>query len=249
METAQFGATPKGGINRLALSADDAKVRAWFKTAVEAVGCTVSIDAMGSMFARRPGRNNALPPIAIGSHLDTQPTGGKFDGVIGVLAGLEILRRLHEAGIETEAPIEVINWTNEEGARYAPAMLASGVFAGVFSLDYGHSRADRDGIRFDTAMDGIGARGDAPLGHPLSAHFELHIEQGPILEEEGCTIGVVSGVQSIRWYEGKGRARGNNKKISIFVMEEEYPEGESGSDEIVSESIVRTIRSIEIPHV
>jgi N-carbamoyl-L-amino-acid hydrolase len=202
IETAQFGATPKGGINRLALSAEDAKVRAWFKAAVEAVGCTVRIDAMGSMFARRPGRNNALPPIAIGSHLDTQPTGGKFDGVIGVLAGLEILRRLHEAGIETEAPIEVINWTNEEGARYAPAMLASGVFAGVFSLDYGHSRTDRDGIRFDTAMDGINARGDAPLGHPLSAHFELHIEQGPILEEEGCTIGVVSGVQSIRWYEG-----------------------------------------------
>ena len=201
IETAAIGGTPKGGIRRLALSAEDKVVRDWFRTACEAVGCTVTLDEMGSMFARRPGRNNALPPIAIGSHLDTQPTGGKFDGVIGVLAGLEVLRRLHEAGIETEAPIEVINWTNEEGARYAPAMLASGVFAGVFSLKYGHSRTDRDGIRFDTAMDAIGARGTAPLGHKLSAHFELHIEQGPILEEEGRTIGVVRGVQAIRWYE------------------------------------------------
>ena len=201
IETATFGGTAKGGIKRLALSAEDALVRDWFRRECEAVGCTVTSDAMGSMFARRPGRNPNLPPIAIGSHLDTQPTGGKFDGVIGVLAGLEILRRLNEAGIETEAPIEVINWTNEEGARYAPAMLASGVFAGVFSLDYGHSRTDRDGIRFDVAMDGIGARGSAPLGHQLSAHFELHIEQGPILEEEGKTIGVVRGVQSIRWYE------------------------------------------------
>ena len=201
LETAAFGATAKGGIRRLALSAEDAQVRAWFRSACEAIGCSVQIDSMGSMVARRPGRNPALAPIAIGSHLDTQPTGGKFDGVIGVLAGLEVLRRLHEAGIETEAPIELINWTNEEGARFAPAMLASGAFAGVFTEEYGHSRTDRDGIRFDDAMDAIAARGTAPLGHRLSAHFELHIEQGPILEEEGKTIGVVSGVQAIRWYE------------------------------------------------
>jgi N-carbamoyl-L-amino-acid hydrolase len=200
-ETAQFGATPKGGIRRLALSQEDALVRAWFRAACEEAGCMVSVDPMGSQFARRPGRNPNLPPIAIGSHLDTQPTGGRYDGVIGVLAGVEILRRLHEAGIETEAPIEVINWTNEEGARFAPAMLTSGAFAGVFTQDYAYSRTDRDGVRFDTALDGIGARGTAPLGHGLSAHFELHIEQGPILEEEGKTIGVVSGVQSIRWYE------------------------------------------------
>lgn len=199
-ETARIGATPKGGLRRLALSAEDAEVRAWFKQACEAVGCTVTNDCLGNMFARRPGRNAALPPIAIGSHLDTQPTGGRFDGVIGVLAGLEVLRLLHEAGVETEAPIEVINWTNEEGARFAPAMLASGAFAGVFTADYAYGRTDRDGVRFDTALEAIGARGDG-LGHPLSAHFELHIEQGPILEAEGRTIGVVTGVQSIRWYE------------------------------------------------
>ncbi len=199
-ETARIGATAKGGLRRLALSAEDAEVRAWFKTACEAAGCTVAIDSLGNMFARRPGRNAALPPIAIGSHLDTQPTGGRFDGVIGVLAGLEVLRLLQEAGIETEAPIEVINWTNEEGARFAPAMLASGTFAGVFSAEYAYSRTDRDGVRFDTALDSIGARGEG-LGHALSAHFELHIEQGPILEAEARTIGVVTGVQSIRWYE------------------------------------------------
>jgi len=158
IETAAFGATAKGGIRRLALSAEDAQVRAWFRSACEAIGCTLQVDSMGSMFARRAGRNPNLPPIAIGSHLDTQPTGGKFDGVIGVLAGLEVLRRLHGAGIETEAPIELINWTNEEGARFAPAMLASGTFAGVFTEEYGHSRTDRDGIRFDTAMDAIAAR-------------------------------------------------------------------------------------------
>jgi len=199
-ETAQIGGTPKGGINRQALTTTDREVRDWFKAACEACGCTVTVDGLGSMFARRPGRHPTLPPIAIGSHLDTQPTGGRYDGVLGVLAGLEILRALDDSGHITNAPIEVINWTNEEGARFAPAMLTSGVFAGVFTQDYAESRQDRTGTSFGTALDGIGYRGTAKA-HPISAHFELHIEQGPILEAEGATIGIVTGVQSIRWYE------------------------------------------------
>lgn len=201
VETAAIGATPKGGICRLALSEEDRQVRDWFHAACTAAGCTVAVDALGNMFARRAGRDATLPPIAIGSHLDTQPTGGKYDGIIGVLAGLEVLRSLDDAGYQTNAPIELINWTNEEGARFAPAMLASGVFAGVFTADYAYGRQDRAGVSFGAALDGIGYRGTAPIGHALSAHFELHIEQGPILEAEGRTIGVVTGVQSIRWYE------------------------------------------------
>ena len=154
MDTARIGATPKGGICRLTLTDLDRQVRDWFKAQCEALGCAVTVDDMGNMFARRPGKNPALPPIAMGSHLDTQPTGGKFDGVLGVLAALEALRTLHETGYETNAPIEIVNWTNEEGARFAPAMLASGVFAGVFSRDYAYARTDRDGKSFG---DGIGA--------------------------------------------------------------------------------------------
>jgi N-carbamoyl-L-amino-acid hydrolase len=202
VDTAAIGATPKGGLCRLALSEEDRQVRDWFRTACEAAGCVVAIDGLGNMFARRPGRDASLAPIAIGSHLDTQPTGGKYDGIIGVLAGLEVLRSLNDAGLETQAPVELINWTNEEGARFAPAMLASGAFAGVFTADYALGRADRQGVSFGQALDTIGYRGEAALGHPLAAHFELHIEQGPILEAEARTIGVVTGVQSIRWYEG-----------------------------------------------
>jgi beta-ureidopropionase / N-carbamoyl-L-amino-acid hydrolase len=202
METARFGGTPRGGIRRLTLSEEDRQVRDWFRTTCEGLGCTVSIDDVGNMFARRPGRNNDLPPIAIGSHLDTQPTGGKFDGVLGVLAGVEILRTMVMAGYVTTAPIEVINWTNEEGSRFAPAMLASGVFAGVFPAAYAYERTDRDGIAFGTALDAIGYRGPEKLGgHRLGAMFELHIEQGPILEAEDKTIGIVTGVQAARWYE------------------------------------------------
>lgn len=202
METARIGATPRGGICRLALTELDREVRDWFCAQCVAVGCTVTIDDMGNIFACRPGRNPALAPIAIGSHLDTQPTGGKYDGVIGVLAGLEILRALHESGTETEAPIEVIDWTNEEGSRFAPAMLSSGVFAGAFTREWAYARADRTGTTFQAALDGIGYRGPEPCGaHPLSAHFELHIEQGPILEDEDRVIGIVTGVQGMRWYE------------------------------------------------
>src|SRR5713101_8736146 len=153
METAAIGGTPKGGICRLTLSDLDRQVRDWFKVRAEQLGCTVAIDDMGAMFARRrgPGQRD-VPPIAMGSHLDTQPTGGKFDGVLGVLGALEALRTLVEAGYETNAPIEIINWTNEEGSRFVPAMLGSGVFAGAFALDYADGRQDRDGNTFADAL-------------------------------------------------------------------------------------------------
>lgn len=202
METAKFGGTAKGGIRRLTLSDEDKKVRDWFKAQCEALGCTVSVDEVGNMFAVRPGKNNDLPPIAMGSHLDTQPTGGKFDGVLGVLGALEAMRTLHEQGYETNAPVEIINWTNEEGSRFAPAMLASGVFAGVFTPDYAYERLDRDGISFKDELERIGYRGTEKAGaHKFQAMFELHIEQGPILEDEKKMIGVVTGVQGMRWYE------------------------------------------------
>jgi N-carbamoyl-L-amino-acid hydrolase len=201
METAAFGATAKGGICRLTLTEEDRQARDWFRSEMEALGCTVAIDDMGTMFARRSGRTD-VPPIAMGSHLDTQPTGGKFDGVLGVLAAVEALRTLVAAGYETFAPIEVVNWTNEEGSRFAPAMIASGVFAGVFARDWAAAREDRNGAIFGEALEAIGYRGAERCGgHRLSAFFELHIEQGPRLEAEGKDIGVVTGVQGMRWYD------------------------------------------------
>src|ERR1700749_3492790 len=198
METARIGATAKGGICRLTPTGLDRQVRDWFKTRCEALGCTVTVDEVGNMFARRPGKNDKLAPIAMGSHLDTQPTGGKFDGALGVLGALEAMRTLHEAGYETNAPIEIVNWTNEEGSRFSPAMLASGVFAGVFTPEYAYSRTDRDGKNFGEELARIGYRGTEKAGaRKFSAMFELHIEQGPILEAEGRTIGVVQGVQGI----------------------------------------------------
>jgi len=200
--TAKFGGTTKGGICRLTLSNEDRQVRDWFKAAAEAIGCSVTVDEVGNMFARRAGRNEGLAPICMGSHLDTQPTGGKFDGVLGVMGALEVMRTLHEAGFETNAPLEIVNWTNEEGSRFAPSMLASGVFAGVFTPEYACAREDREGKTFGDELDRIGYRGaEKAGGHKLGAMFELHIEQGPILEDEGKTIGVVTGAQGIRWYE------------------------------------------------
>lgn len=202
MDTAKFGGTEKGGIKRLTLTDEDKLVRDWFKTQCEALGCTVSIDEVGNMFATRRGRDNTLPPIAMGSHLDTQPTGGKFDGILGVLAALEVMRTLHEHEYETNAPIEIVNWTNEEGSRFPPAMLASGVFAGVFPPSYAYEQVDRNGATFLEELERIGYRGAMKAGdHRLSAMFELHIEQGPILEAEKKMIGIVTGVQGMRWYE------------------------------------------------
>ena len=202
METAGIGATAKGGICRLTLTDLDRQVRDWLKAQCQALGCRVMIDEVGNMFATRPGKNLTLPPIAIGSHLDTQPTGGKFDGPLGVLAGLEALRTLHDHSYTTNAPIELVNWTNEEGARFAPAMLASGVFAGVFTADYAYGRTDRDGKSFGEELQRIGYRGPEKAGgRKFAGMFELHIEQGPILEHEGQTIGIVQGAQGVRWYD------------------------------------------------
>jgi N-carbamoyl-L-amino-acid hydrolase len=202
METAAFCSTPKGGIKRLTLSDDDRKVRDWFKHACEELDLKVSVDSCGNMFALRQGRNNDLLPIAMGSHLDTQPTGGKFDGVLGVLGALEAMRTLKEVGYETNAPVMIVNWTNEEGSRFAPAMLASGVYAGVFTQDYAYAREDREGRKFGDELARIGYRGSEPVGaQKFQAMFELHIEQGPILEAESRMIGIVTGVQGMRWYE------------------------------------------------
>ncbi len=204
MEMAKIGATPKGGCNRQTLTDLDRQGRDLFRRWCEAAGCTVTVDEMGNMMALRPGRRPDLPPVAIGSHLDTQPTGGRFDGVGGVLAGLEIVRTLNDAGYETDHPILVVNWTNEEGTRFAPAMLASGVFGGAFTKDFAYARTDREGKRFGDELERIGYKGDrpcAPAPGGWKAHLELHIEQGPILEAEGKTIGVVLGAQGQRWYE------------------------------------------------
>ncbi|MCG8545520.1 MAG: Zn-dependent hydrolase, partial [Alphaproteobacteria bacterium] len=167
----------------------------------EESGCTVSVDAVGNIFARRPGRDNSLPPVMTGSHLDSQPTGGKFDGAYGVLAGLEVLRTLNDGGVETDAPVEVIVWTNEEGSRFAPAMVGSGVYAGLFELDDVYATTDVDGLAFGDELERIGYKGEDLGARSVGAYFEAHIEQGPILEAEEKTIGVVTGAQGQRWYE------------------------------------------------
>jgi len=202
IETARFGGTPDGGVRRLTLSEEDSQVRLWLEERAEVMGCTVTRDRLGNMFIRRPGEHDGLKPIAMGSHLDTQPTGGKFDGILGVLAGLEVLQTLHDAGIATRHPLMLVNWTNEEGSRFAPAMLCSGAWAGVFSEDYVLSREDAAGVSFGAALEAIFAAGEAAVGaQEFAAMFELHIEQGPVLEREGATIGVVTGVQGMRWYD------------------------------------------------
>lgn len=202
MELAKIGATEKGGVKRLALTDLDKQARDLFVTWCKDAGCTIGVDKMGNIFARRPGKDNSLAPVMTGSHIDTQPSGGKFDGNYGVMSGLEVIRTLNDFNYETNRPIEVVVWTNEEGSRFAPAMIASGVYAGVFDLDYGLSRKDVDGKSIGEELARIGYAGDQPCGgREVAAFFEAHIEQGPILEAENKTIGVVEGVQGIRWYE------------------------------------------------
>ena len=202
MEMAQIGGTPKGGVSRLALTDEDRRGRDLFVAWCTAAGCSIRVDAMGNIFARRAGRHEHLAPVLTGSHGDSQPAGGKFDGIYGVLAGLEVLRTLNDLGIETDRPIEVVNWTNEEGSRFATAMIASGVYAGVFDLEYGLSREDKAGVSIGQALQQIGYAGPHPVGgQAVHAAYELHIEQGPILEAQDLTIGVVTGAQGQRWYE------------------------------------------------
>lgn len=202
MAMAEIGATEKGGNCRLALTDLDREGRDLFVRWCEAAGCTVTVDRIGNIFARRPGRDDTLAPIVTGSHLDTQPTGGRFDGVLGVLAGLEVVRSLNDLGIETERPVEVVCWTNEEGSRFAPSMVASGVFAGKFDLDKVLQIADPAGLTMGDELERIGYAGSEAVGaRPIHKYLELHIEQGPILEATGKDIGIVTGGQGMRWYE------------------------------------------------
>ncbi len=202
MELAKIGATPKGGVCRLTLTDLDKQGRDLVTSWAREAGLAVTIDKIGNGFMRRDGRNNALPPIVMGSHIDTQPTGGKFDGNYGVLSGLEVVRTLNDHGIETEAPIEVAFWTNEEGSRFVPVMMGSGVFAKAFTLEHAYAAKDTEGKSVQDELTRIGYVGaQEPGEHPIGAYFEAHIEQGPVLEDNDKTIGVVQGVLGIRWFD------------------------------------------------
>lgn len=202
MEMAKIGPGVAGGNNRQTLTDSDREGRELFKSWCDQAGLTMGVDQMGTMFMTRAGTDPDALPVYVGSHLDTQPTGGKYDGVLGVLSGLEVVRSLNDLGIKTKHPIVVTNWTNEEGARFAPAMLASGVFAGVLPLDYAYGRKDLDGASFGDELKRIGWLGDEKVGaRKMHAYFEYHIEQGPILEAENKQIGVVTHCQGLWWLE------------------------------------------------
>ncbi|ESZ71948.1 allantoate amidohydrolase [Mesorhizobium sp. L103C119B0] len=202
MEMAKIGPGIAGGNNRQTVTDEDGEGRHLFKRWCEAAGLEMGLDEMGTMFARREGADPSLPPVYVGSHLDTQPTGGKYDGVLGVLGGLEIIRSLNDLGIQTRHPIVVTNWTNEEGSRFAPAMMASGVFAGVLEQADVYQHTDKQGKKFGEELERIGWKGTEKVGdRKIHAFFELHIEQGPILEDEGIDIGVVTHGQGLKWLQ------------------------------------------------
>ena len=202
MELARIGATPKGGVCRLALTDLDKQGRDLVLSWAVQAGMSVRIDRIGNAFMRRAGRNDHLPPVVTGSHIDTQPTGGKFDGNYGVLAGLEVVRTLNDHGVQTDAPIEVAFWTNEEGSRFVPVMMGSGVFAKAFTLEHAYAARDADGKSVKDELERIGYLGShEPGANAIGAYFEAHIEQGPVLEDHAVTIGVVGGVLGIRWYD------------------------------------------------
>ena len=202
MGYAEIGATRKGGVRRLTLTETDRRARDRFRADCEALGLSVRVDAIGNMFARRPGRDPDRAPVLMGSHLDSQPSGGKFDGALGVLGGLEVMRSLNDLGITTDAPIELINWTDEEGSRFGHSLMGSGVWAGIFTQDYADRLTDTEGTTVAAALDQIGYRGTEPAApFHADAYFELHIEQGPILEREGRQIGIVTGAQAQVWYD------------------------------------------------
>ena len=202
MEMAKIGPGVAGGNNRQTLTDDDAKGRELFQSWCDAAGMTMGVDQIGNMFATREGTDPDALPVYVGSHLDTQPTGGKYDGVLGVLSGLEIVRQLNDMKVKTKHPIVVVNWTNEEGTRFAPAMTASGVFAGVHSLDWAYDREDAEGLKLGDELKRIGWCGEETVGaRKMKAFFELHIEQGPILEEENKLVGVVTHGQGLKWLQ------------------------------------------------
>ncbi|WP_028223709.1 Zn-dependent hydrolase [Paraburkholderia oxyphila] len=202
MDLAAIGATPKGGVKRLALTELDKQGRDLVVSWGRAAGLAVTVDRIGNIFMRRAGTEADFPPVVSGSHIDTQPTGGKFDGNYGVLAALEVMRTLDDAGVKTRSPLEVAIWTNEEGSRFVPVMMGSGVFCGAFTLEHAYAARDIEGKRVRDELEAIGYLGDEEPGkHPLGAYFEAHIEQGPVLEDAGKVIGVVPGVLGLSWYD------------------------------------------------
>lgn len=201
-EMAKIGATPGGGVQRLTLTDEDKQARDLFVKWLTELELDITIDEMGNIFGKRAGRNNDLPPVMSGSHIDSQPKGGRFDGILGVMGPLEALRTLHENNIETERPIVVVDWTNEEGSRFAPAMVSSGVWAGALERDYAYGRTDIKGLTFLDELERIGYRGKAPAQKwPVHAYYEYHIEQGPMLEREGLAIGAPKGILCLHWYD------------------------------------------------
>jgi N-carbamoyl-L-amino-acid hydrolase len=244
MAMAKIGETPKGGVCRVALTDEDKAGRDLFVKWCQEAGCAITIDKVGNIFAHRSGKDNKLSPVLAGSHLDSQPTGGKFDGVYGVLAALEAIETLNDGQITTLRPVEVVSWTNEEGARFAPGLTGSGTYAGIFDLKYTLTREDKQGRSVGEELQRIGYVGDAPVGgRSIRAAFEAHIEQGPILEMEGKTIGIVTGVQGMRWYdiifEGQEAHAGTTPmetrrdpvKGALRVMQRIYPLAEGQSPE------------------
>ena len=199
---ARIGATPGGGVQRLTLSDEDKQARDLFISWLKELTLEITIDELGNIFGRRPGKNNDLPPVMSGSHIDSQPKGGRFDGILGVMGPLEVLRTLHENNIETERPIMIVDWTNEEGSRFAPAMVASGVWAGALERDWVYDRTDINGKRFEDELIRIGYKGSAPAKKwPVHCYYEYHIEQGPMLEREGKKIGAPKGILCLHWYD------------------------------------------------
>lgn len=225
MQLAEIGATPKGGVCRVALSDEDRRARDLFCNWARDAGCDIRIDAIGNIFARRPGLDADADPVVTGSHIDSQPLGGKFDGAFGVMAGLEIIRALNDAGISTRAPIEVVDWTDEEGARFAAGCIGSGTFAGHRELDKALALRDADGISVADALQSIGYAGSSPVGGtPIKAYFEAHIEQGPMLEQAGLAVGAVVGAQGQRCFivtvtgtDGHAGTLPMNKRQDAFV--------------------------------
>ena len=201
-EMAKIGATPDGGVQRLTLTDEDKRARDLFVKWLKEINCEITIDEMGNIFGRRSGRNNDLPPVMSGSHIDSQPKGGRFDGILGVMGTLEVLRTLHEHSIQTERPMVIVDWTNEEGSRFAPAMVSSGVWAGALQRDWAYDRRDIAGKRFEDELIRIGYKGSAPCKKfPVHCYYEYHIEQGPMLERQNKQIGAPKGILCLHWYD------------------------------------------------
>lgn len=208
---AQIGATDRGGVQRLTLTDEDRQARDLFVSWLREIDCEVTVDRMGNIFGRRRGRRDGLPPVMSGSHIDSQPKGGRFDGILGVMGALEVLRTLHETSVETERPIVIVNWTNEEGSRFSPAMVGSGVWAGALELDWAYARTDSAGRRLGDELARIGYRGEADCrAFPVHSYHEYHIEQGPVLERERMTIGVPKGIVGLLWGDVHLTGQGNH---------------------------------------